>query len=800
MSDARAKKLLEELLASEVSLDNSDVEMSDDEKKLWEIFEEKPVSLEEFVAGEKYLNRPTMPLSEIQYDLVRHMEQILFQDTYELMAKCWDEYWTPSRRVNNLVFAAGKGCMVAGERIYNSGSGEWERIEDFQGGMVSSVDQFGSVVEAESSASFLCGSGECFEVTTRLGSKIRVYGGHKFLTEDGWKELWDLEVGDSIGNARPTVEEGHVTISDCGKTKGDVVWDEIKSIEPIGEHAFYDVHVDGTENYIGTDGIVSHNSGKDYCIQVAFARIAYLLLCIRSPQKYFGMPDNTFIHMLNVAISAPQAHSVFFKPLRELIAGTEWFSDKFAGGKPPGPQATTIRLIKNIEMVSGHSQADSMEGKNLIAAVADEIAGFATEATSRSGKAPMKTAEGIIKMLKSSAMSRFPETYKLVQISFARYQGDPIMQALDEAKKSIEEFGEESSYYASGPHRTWDVNPRYQKYEFIEIPQTDQPVPNVPDIIAEYRKNAAFAKGYYECKPSAAANAYFKDKDKVKKALSEKRTIPPVMITYYWGVDDKNNEKYPGWQVNFTFSDDFRPKPGAVYAIHADMALKDDRAGLAMCHVEKYNTVETSTADGSEREEMRPVVKLDFVNAFEYDAAAVDPDGNSVPREIQVRWFRKLVMALSDRGFIFGSVSQDGWQSTDSLQILQAWGYEAQKVSADVVSTPVWQTLRDLMYDGRFRGYEHKLLYNELITLEKQSNGKIDHTATSSKDLADAVACSATRAIECGGQEEGDEDMLDGSSFSSAVADYTFGAYGIPSRVERDDEFGSFNMNGTGLW
>ena len=230
-----------------------------------------------------------------------------------------------------------------------------------------------------------------------------------------------------------------------------------------------------------------------------------------------------------------------------------------------------------------------------------------------------------------------------------------------------------------------------------------------------------------------------------------------------------------------------RPIPGAVYAIHADMAIKEDRAGIAMCHVENYKEIESSDVHGEELIEMRPVVKMDFATAFEYDAAAVDPDGNSVPREIQMRWYRKLVHELTRRGFEIGSVSMDGFQSADSLQIMQTWGLNAHRVSADIITTPVWQTLRDLVYDGRFHGYKHKLLIQEMLGVEKTSRGKIDHTSNGSKDILDAVACSATMAVECGGSEEEDEDIegmdaFGGSAFSNEFSIYGSGFDGFSDR------------------
>src|SRR5687767_6046070 len=43
--------------------------------------------------------------------------------------------------------------------------------------------------------------------------------------------------------------------------------------------------------------------GKDHVARICSMRIAYLLLCLVSPQEYFKMPEQDTIHMLNVASS-----------------------------------------------------------------------------------------------------------------------------------------------------------------------------------------------------------------------------------------------------------------------------------------------------------------------------------------------------------------------------------------------------------------------------------------------------------------------------------------------------------------
>lgn len=149
-------------------------------------------------------------------------------------------------------------------------------------------------------------------------------------------------------------------------------------------------------------------SGKDLVVQVCFARVANLLLSMKCPQDYYGVASNTVIHFLNVAYSAPQAHGAFFKPLRNLLVSSPFFADKFEGRDLPGPQAIAIRFDKQIELISGHSDADTLEGKNLLCGVADEISAFPTIAASRTGKPPARTADAIIDLLRSSASTRFP--------------------------------------------------------------------------------------------------------------------------------------------------------------------------------------------------------------------------------------------------------------------------------------------------------------------------------------------------------------------------------------------------------
>jgi hypothetical protein len=578
-------------------------------------FERVPVDLTTFVTDPAFLNNPR--LSEVQYEAVRHLEQVYLPETYELLAERLGDYWRPTRFVNFVVCQWGKG------------------------------------------------------------------------------------------------------------------------------------------------------SGKDHICRVAMARVIYLLTCLRSPVEYFGMPQQDFIHTLNVASSATQASRVFFSPLREMVKAARCFRDAYGvpmyqtmQGSEPG-QFSMKFPTKHLECVSGHSGAQTQEGMNLILGIGDEISAFPSEAEARataraSGREATKTAEGIVKMMRTSAATRFSANYKVALISYPRYEGDAIQTYTLRGRDDNETYGVErplveghptSRWYVSGPLATWDVNPRVASKDAFED---------------DYRDDLAMAEAMYECRPGKNTNRFFRNTVALATSFATIRKPPPLEVLYHWGApDDREDEdsKAPnekdGWQVIFRYND-LWPMKGAAYALHGDMSINGDRAGVAMCHIQNYQRAESVTAFEEDIIEPRPVVKLDFATAFEADLAA-EPE----PREVQLRWFRKLVWDLSSRGFYIARVTMDGWQSADSLQILLSRGIEAERVSCDVPQTPVWNTLKDLMYDGRFVAYQHPLATLELASLMLLPNGKLDHPAGGSKDIADAIAGSATGAVEAGGSEGDQPERAD---------------------------------------
>lgn len=571
---------------------------------LGSIFREEPVPLTEFITGKRFLGNPR--LGDVQYQAVRHLEQVLFLETYRAMAEEMDPYWEPVRMVNFVTCEWGKG------------------------------------------------------------------------------------------------------------------------------------------------------SGKDHICRMGSLRIAYILACMRSPQDYFGMPQQDTIHMLNVASTANQAQRAFFKPITRAVK-KGWFEDHCE------PGMNLVTWTNNLEMISGHSDAESQEGLNLILGVADEIDAFrspeeVSAQRQRGQREATNTSDAIIKMMRTSGATRFAQTFKVAVISFPRYKGSAIQQQRKKGEKDNADKGDRSRHFVSGPLPTWEVNPRVKGKE---------------DFAEDYEEDPIMAAAKYECLPSRSVQPFIRNFAWLESCVDESRPNP-VEVTYSLREREVNDPAAPGttktvkaWEAEFHVDPSFRPALGALYAMHGDMALNQDSAGIAMAHVSGWRTeTQTVTAeDGLEHEHsvQVPEVTVDFVIKFEPETS-IDP-----PREIQIRWGRELWQKLMNLGFPVVRFTYDGWQSVDSIQQLELVGVESKRVSADTSRDP-HVNFRDLAYAGRLSLPDVQDLLDEYEGLTDLA-GKIDHPPLGSKDMADACSCAVHGAVEVGGteQEDGERRDVKGTLHSMSV-------------------------------
>lgn len=489
--------------------------------------------------------------------------------------------------------------------------------------------------------------------------------------------------------------------------------------------------------------MVGKGGGKDLLARLASLRVAYLLLCLKDPKSYFGMPVDESIHLLNVASTRDQARLAYFEPMTRIVA-RGWFKDKC------NPLRAVIEWAKGITSISGSSDAETQEGLNLILGVADEVDAFRTaeEVMRHAGpsqRSPLRSAEGIVRMLRTSSVTRFPRTYKNIRISYPRFYGSPISKLHADASRDIKIKGSNSRHYVVGPMPSWMFNPLLARGNFVQIPQAPIPIPE--ELQEDFERDRDWASAAYLCRPARTRlPPYFRSEQTIDAAMVD---APEIRVSweYHRGA----------WHAVFSIPRSLVPKEGAAYACHADLALNQDRAGFAMAHVVSWDTYAKRDIDTGEEVtfEYLPVVTVDFALSMEADLRS------NPPREIQLRAIRELTFDLIQRGFSIARVSLDGWQSLQTRQELMIAGVEAPLFSVDRKEDP-YKLFRTMVEEGRARLPFSELLRQELLGLQQDPRTrKIDHPMDGSKDLVDACCGAVNGAVEVGGSETGEDSAED---------------------------------------
>jgi hypothetical protein len=457
-------------------------------------------------------------------------------------------------------------------------------------------------------------------------------------------------------------------------------------------------------------------SGKDFTSTVACAYIVYKLLCLKDPARYFGKPSGDAIDIINVAINAQQAKNVFFKGFKTKIEKSPWFAGKY------NPKAESIEFDKSITVYSGHSERESHEGLNLILAVLDEISGFATEIGT--GNDQGKTADNIYKAFRASVDSRFPDLGKVALLSFPRFPGDFISTRYDAviAEKEVVTkqhkfiMNEDLPADAEGNSLEieWDedtiVSYKYPGMFALKRPTwVVNPTRKIDDFKLAFFTDMGDAMQRFACVPTYMSDAFFKQRDKVRAAMTVRNPLDQFR----------------------RFEPSFEPDPEKLYFVHADLAQKHDKCAVAIAHVEKWVNVQVV----KDYQQIAPIVVVDAVAYWE----------PRIEGPVDLSEVKQWIQNLRRVGFNIGLVSFDRWQSFDIQNELKQIGMRTDTVS---VAKKHYEDMAMLVYEDRLAMPAIDLLFEELTELKITKNGKnVDHPRKLSKDLADAVCGAIFGAI-----------------------------------------------------
>lgn len=472
--------------------------------------------------------------------------------------------------------------------------------------------------------------------------------------------------------------------------------------------------------------------GKTTFASIALPYMAHWVLCLNDPQDYFDMLPGSRIAFMQMSTSEKQALDVVFGDIFARIRHSKWFVENY----PYDDKYTKmIKFPKDIWILPGDSAETTFEGYNILAGILDEMdshkitrdkdyadVGFDTihsRIASRfidedaGGHKGLLIAIGQMKKGNGFAARKYDELLIDPRAHVVRMS---IWESLGWHRFLLPDGSRDSFYYDA-------------KRKTIVSEEVAGVVDN-PDIFevpTAYRKD-------FETNP--------------EKALRDLAGIPPKTNDPFISLIHKIDEAVEKWVARHGEEspvDDNPTRPAFAEwfvangdtrrrALHLDLATSGDgdALGMAMGHIEEMVEV-----DG----EIKPVIVIDCL----YRVKAMPGT------EILLSEIRRVIYDLKDENkFRIIDVTMDGFQSTDTMQLLRKKRFRTDYLSVDRSTLP-YEDLREALYDGRLEfppyiTYMNKgdvkrvnVLVQELQQLT-DTGKKIDHPPAGSKDLADAVA------------------------------------------------------------
>ena len=471
-------------------------------------------------------------------------------------------------------------------------------------------------------------------------------------------------------------------------------------------------------------------SGKSFKISIIATFFEHLLLCMKEPQKYFGIDKSSKIAIMNMSISEKNAKKVIFSEIAAKIADCEWFQErtwKREDARCPDPNCLSeLRFKNNTFIIPGSSSWRTAVGYNILIGIMDEAGGYRS-------KDNKDQAEDIYHTLSRRIGSRFGNKGALVMAGSPMYESDFL------EKKVIEgELG--ASHILSRRRNLWDsmyydwsgdffyvdrINRRLLESMPEDMKDVDK-IPHVPFLFKAFRANVTKAYRDFGARPSETINAFFEYPRILIENVNKERIEDPV-------------------NANGTFKEWFKPiDEFGFHAVHIDLALTGDACGLALGHFAGLN------AEGGIK------IYIDLMMRLR----------GSKDYPIQIAGVREYIYAFSKMGFNIQLITFDGFQSSDSIQILEKKGYRCELQSVDRTIIP-FSDLKESINENRLDYYcsspqgsnlemrlkelnndlsASEVFLKECMHLEDIQGKKIDHPPKGSKDVADAV-CGVVHGI-----------------------------------------------------
>ena len=489
--------------------------------------------------------------------------------------------------------------------------------------------------------------------------------------------------------------------------------------------------------------------GKTTIASIALIYVIYKTLCLKDPQKFYGLSANSPIVFVVMNLTMELAYSGLYSLIVEAIKLSPWFCERV---DIRGKYEFSISFPKNVALMAG-SQTTHTIGKNVLGAVLDEI-NF-SNAPKGSKNSVMDMYRNIRRRLESRFLKQGRMPGILMMVSSKNTELDFLEQHIQSIKHQKTTWVVDEPVYNIKPPETYigerfyvAVGDKTKESQIVSesdnIEELEKRGYRIISVPVEYR--VAFEQDINDALKdiagisSVSASKLIPYAGRIDVCFDGNRRSPFYLEEIQLGLDSEEDIK--DYLNNLDILRNHLEKPRFA---HIDIGLKGDRLGIAVVHSTKSITVERFTATGAIDKVSENVYEIDLLLTIK----AIS--GSEIPL-FKVREF--LLWLNSYIGFKFEKITFDGFQSADSIQLLKMAGLNAGLQSVDRTDIP-YLNLRACILEQRLVGYYNSIVIEELRDLDYDRKAKkVDHPivkadgSPGSKDTSDALCGAVNNAQE----------------------------------------------------
>lgn len=484
--------------------------------------------------------------------------------------------------------------------------------------------------------------------------------------------------------------------------------------------------------------------GKSTIAVICLLYLLYRLLCLKDPYLFYGLQpiDKITISLMNITLE--NAKGVALDKMNQMILSSEWF---LAHGEMCGSVNLEYRPQKHIELITASSN-NQVIGRALFGNFTDEV-NFGLTSDVEKLKKKQKT---LISQVDARMKSRFLRGTYLPTMNIIASSKNSDQSFLEDFIQSKVKNESKNTLIVDEPQ--WVVDARKDTPEKFYVAVGNKflanevlPMDASETLVEEYR-----AKGYSMLKVPIGYRENFVEN--IDGALMDIAGIATASSLKYisgmkWHDCINESIKNPFTKEVIEVGDskddttqyydyfDLSQVPSELKArplyIHLDMSVSGDKTGIAGAWIKHKYTITENEAQSK---------SLFYRAAF--SVAVKAPKGAQVSFEKN----KQFIYWLRDQGFKVKKITSDTYQSAPVLQDLRAHGFDCDIQSVDRLTgegknkiCEPYHYFRSTIYDKRIEVYKTELLTEEVIGLERLSDGHIDHTTSgiNSKDISDAL-------------------------------------------------------------